>query len=71
MSFKNALSFIKLVRDDEKLRGEVGEIAGSSDLEELAELARRRGFECDTGDLYKAWRKQYALRQVVAQLKRS
>lgn len=71
MSFKNALSYLEMVREDEDLRCEVAAIAGGSDIRALAVLARQRGFECDSSELIKAWRKQYALRQVVAQLKRS
>lgn len=71
MSFKNALTFLDMIREDEDLRREVAAIASATDLSPLAELAQRRGLPCDTADLYKAWRKQNTLRQVVAELNRT
>lgn len=71
MSFKNALAFLELIREDEELRREVAAIASASDLDPLAELAREHGLECNSAELYKAWRKQYMLRQIVAQFKRA
>lgn len=69
MSFKNALAFLELIREDENLRREVAAIASASDLMLLAKLAHEHALPCDPDELYRAWRKQYMLRQVVAQLK--
>lgn len=71
MSFRNALAFLEHVHKLEDLRSEVAEIAAAPDLAALARLAEHHDLPCSPHDLRKAWRKNYMLRQVVAQLNRS
>ncbi|WP_066655980.1 MULTISPECIES: Nif11 family protein [unclassified Sphingomonas] len=65
MSLANALRFLELIERDSRLRSELANVAGTTELSRVAEFAADHGFPCDAPELRQAWRKRRMLQAAV------